>query len=76
MKDNSYTELTKSSARNRGKKNYIQDLYIEMLLLEVLLKAEKEKLIAQIDKALDERDEAKFFELSSQFRELCKRFGT
>ncbi|MBB6443489.1 IDEAL domain-containing protein [Bacillus benzoevorans] len=76
MKENSYTELMKSGAMNRGKKNYVQDLYIEMLLSEILLKAEKEKLFVQINQALDERDEEAFMKLSSQYRELCKRFGT
>ncbi len=76
MKDNSYTELMKSGAMSKGKKNYIQDLYIEMLLSEILLKAEKEKLIVQINQALDNRNEETFITLSSQFCELCKRFGT
>ena len=60
MKENSYTELMKSSAMNKGKKNYIQDLYIEMLLSEVLLKAEQEKLIVQINQALDTRNKEAF----------------
>ncbi len=76
MKENSYTELMKSSAMNKGKKNYIQDLYIEMLLSEVLLKAEQEKLIVQINQALDTRNKEAFLKLSSEYRELRKRFGT
>lgn len=78
MKDNSYTELMKSSAMNKKKlkENYILDLYIEMFLTEILLKAEKESLLARIDKSIDERNEEKFLRLSEQFRELNKRFGT
>lgn len=77
MKDNSYTELMKSSAmRKTLKENFIQDLYIEMFLVEILLKAEKDKLSARIDQAIDERNQETFKELSNQFRELNKRFGT
>ncbi|KAA9027503.1 IDEAL domain-containing protein [Niallia endozanthoxylica] len=78
MKENSYTELMKSSAMNKKKlkENYILDLYIEMFLTEILLKAEKESLLARIDKAIDERNKENFDLLSEQFRELSKRFGT
>lgn len=77
MKDNSYTELMKSSAmRKKLKENFIQDLYLEMFLVEILLKAEKEKLSARIDQAIDERNQETFKELSNQYRELNKRFGT
>jgi uncharacterized protein YpiB (UPF0302 family) len=77
MKDNSYTELMKSSAmRKKLKENFIQDLYIEMFLVEILLNAEKDKLSARIDQAIDERNQETFKELSNQYRELNKRFGT
>ncbi|WP_071393851.1 IDEAL domain-containing protein [Bacillus tuaregi] len=78
MKENSYTELMKSSAMNKKKfkENYILDLYIEMFLTEILLKAEKESLLARIDKAIDERNTDNFYVLSEQFKELSKRFGT
>ncbi|MCQ6274379.1 IDEAL domain-containing protein [Bacillus sp. V3B] len=77
MKDNSYTELMKSSAmRKKLKENFIQDLYIEMFLVEILLKAEKDKLLVRIDQAIDERNQETFKELSNQYRELNKRFGT
>ena len=76
MKENSYTELMKSSAMNKGKKNYIQDLYIEMLLSESLLKAEKEKLFVQINQALDERNEEAFMKFSCSISGTSKRFGT
>lgn len=77
MKDNSYTELMKSSAmRKKLKENFIQDLYLEMFLVEILLKAEKEKLSTLIDQAIDEKNQETFMELSNQYRELNKRFGT
>lgn len=78
MKDHSYTELTKSNALNKKKlkEGYMLDLYIDMFLAEILLKAEKEKLINKIDKAIDERNQKSFMELSNQYKELSKRFGT
>ena len=78
MKDHSYTELTKSNAMNKKKlkEGYMLDLYIDMFLAEILLKAEKEKLINKIDAAIDERNQKSFMELSNQYKELSKRFGT
>ena len=78
MKDHSYTELTKSNAmkKKKLKEGYMLDLYIDMFLAEILLKAEKEKLIDKIDAAIDERNQKSFMELSDQYKELSKRFGT
>jgi uncharacterized protein YpiB (UPF0302 family) len=78
MKDHSYTELTKSNAMNKKKlkEGYMLDLYIDMFLAEILLKSEKEKLINKIDAAIDERNQKDFMELSNQYKELSKRFGT
>ena len=78
LKDHSYTGLTKSNAMNKKKlkEGYMLDLYIEMFLAEIILKAEKEKLINKIDIAIDERNQKSFMELSNQYKELSKRFGT
>lgn len=78
MKDKSYTELMKISAMNRSqaKENFIQNLYIDMLLVEIQLNSEKEKLIEKIDKAIDHNDKETFLLLSKKFIELNKRFGS
>jgi uncharacterized protein YpiB (UPF0302 family) len=78
MKDNSYTNLMKTSAMNRqnAKEAFIQNLYIEMILGEIQLQAEKEKLLKKIDMAIDQRNKESFLELSQQLKELNKRFGT
>jgi uncharacterized protein YpiB (UPF0302 family) len=67
----------KISAMNRSqaKENFVQNLYIEMLLVEIQLNSEKEKLIEKIDKAIDGNDKATFLVLSQKFIELNKRFG-
>jgi len=57
------------------KENFIQDLYIEMLLSEIQLTVEKEKLQRKIDLAIDRRDKKSFLLLSSELKEINKRFG-
>lgn len=78
MKEKSYTELMKIAAmkRNRMKENFIQDLYIDMLLSEIQLTVEKEKLMRKIDLAIDRRDKKSFLHLSNQLKEINKKFGT
>jgi uncharacterized protein YpiB (UPF0302 family) len=78
MNEKSYTELMKLGAmkRNRQKENFVQDLYIEMLLSEIQLSVEKEKLLQKIDLAIDSRDKRSFLHLSGQLKEINKRFGT
>jgi uncharacterized protein YpiB (UPF0302 family) len=77
MKENSYTELLKSRSMNKRKQkeHYVLNLYIEMLLSEILLKAEKERLSIQIDQAIDRQDKVSFNQLSKQYKEICSRFG-
>lgn len=78
MKEKSYTELMKIEAmnRNQDKEQFIQYLYIDMLLTEIQLTAEKEKLTKEIDRAIDQRNRPAFLQLSKKFQELNKRFGT
>jgi len=78
MKEKSYTEQMKSGAmkRKKEKESFMLDLYVEMLLSESLLKAEKERLSKQIDQAIDEKNKPEFFKLSNEYRKLSKRFGT
>jgi len=77
MKENSYTELMKSNAmKKKLKEDFILHLYIEMFLNEILLKSEKEKLLDKIDHAIDEKNHDLFIQLSSQYKELSKRFGS
>jgi uncharacterized protein YpiB (UPF0302 family) len=74
VKENPYTELKKSNG-NKKKEDFVFNLYIEMFLNEVLLKAEKGKLLEQIDDAIDHKNHELFIQLSSQYKELNKRFG-
>jgi uncharacterized protein YpiB (UPF0302 family) len=78
MNDKSQTELIKqgTTSNNITKENFVQNLYIDALLEEIQLKAEKEKLLKQIDEAIDQRDKELFLSLSGKLKELNKRFGT
>ncbi|WP_066068410.1 IDEAL domain-containing protein [Neobacillus soli] len=78
MNEKSYTELMKLGAmkRNQKKENFVQDLYIEMLLSEIQLTVEKEKLLRKIDLAIDGRDKKEFLLLSGRLKDVNKRFGT
>ncbi|MEH7301802.1 IDEAL domain-containing protein [Neobacillus drentensis] len=78
MNEKSYTELMKLGAmkRNQLKENFVQDLYIDMLLSEIQLTVEKEKLLRKIDLAIDRRDKRLFLLLSGQLKDINKRFGT
>ncbi|MFK9094693.1 IDEAL domain-containing protein [Bacillus salipaludis] len=78
MNEKSYTELMKLGAmkRNRMKENFVQDLYIDMLLSEIQLRVAKEKLLRKIDTAIDTRDKKSFLHLSGELKEINKRFGT
>jgi len=78
MKERSYSELMKSGAMNKKKssESFVLELYIEMLLSEVLLTSQKEKLLTLIDQAIDDRNQEEFLNLSTQYRELTKQFGT
>jgi uncharacterized protein YpiB (UPF0302 family) len=47
-----------------------------MLLSEIQLNVEKEKLLQKIDKAIDTRDKKAFQLLSIELKKINKRFGT
>ncbi|MED3551489.1 IDEAL domain-containing protein [Cytobacillus praedii] len=78
MNEKSYTELMKKSAMKKKqlKESFVLDLYIDMLLSEILLKKEKAKLMEKIDEAIDTENKRAFNSLSKQYLELTKRFGT
>ncbi|WP_102271881.1 IDEAL domain-containing protein [Cytobacillus massiliigabonensis] len=78
MNEKSYTELMKKSAmkKKKLKESFVLDLYIDMLLSEILLKKERSKLMKEIDEAIDTENKPAFIHLSKQYKELSKRFGT
>ena len=53
----------------------MEDLLMDMMIYEAQLTHAQRKLKEQIDMALDNKDKALFFELSSELIELEKKFG-
>ncbi|MFE8696311.1 IDEAL domain-containing protein [Cytobacillus sp. FJAT-53684] len=78
MNEKSYTELMKKSAmkKKKLKESFVLDLYIDILLAEVLLNKERAKLMKEIDEAIDKGNKTAFTQLSKQYKELAQRFGT
>jgi len=78
VKEKSYSELMKASVlkRIKEKESFVQDLYVEMLISEIQLKNQKEKLLTKIDKAIDDRNRPLFLSLTEELKALDKQFGT
>ncbi|KUP09184.1 hypothetical protein Q73_03695 [Bacillus coahuilensis m2-6] len=72
----SYAEMSKdcTMTRNRSTDLTMMEIYVEMVLEELLFHHQKEKLISKIDAALDARDRSLFLQLSSDYKELCTRY--
>ncbi|WP_282060623.1 IDEAL domain-containing protein [Bacillus pumilus] len=68
-----YAELMKSRNTQKTEENgvTILDIYIQMVLDEALYKQRLTFLRQEIDKALDQRDEKRFNDLSAQYVEHC-----
>jgi|GEM_PF-399109 len=64
----SYSELMKESAMQYQQKvaKNEQNVFIEMLLSEITLKAEESRVKRKIDEALDQRDYEAFVQLSNR----------
>jgi uncharacterized protein YpiB (UPF0302 family) len=74
--DKSYSELAKSYAMNKRKKEAcLKELLIDMIIHESNLTHKKRVLTQQIDDALDNMDKEKFMELSSEMNKLEKMLG-
>ncbi|MBM7586460.1 uncharacterized protein YpiB (UPF0302 family) [Bacillus pakistanensis] len=71
-KKKSYTEMMKACAMTRksATDQSMMDVYIDMILSEILLKSKKEKLEKKINDALDEKNEERFLVLSHQLKDL------
>ncbi|RID86186.1 IDEAL domain-containing protein [Peribacillus asahii] len=74
--DKSYSELVKAHSTKKAKKNEtMQEILIEMIIREAILKRKRNKLAQQIDNALDNKDKPLFLQLSTEMKELMKLFG-
>ncbi|WP_062352170.1 IDEAL domain-containing protein [Bacillus kwashiorkori] len=68
MKDNSYIGISKKFAiTNQLRQEYfIQDLYIEILIAEAILKQKQQILKQKIDEAIDNNDKNLFNKLAEK----------
>ncbi|WP_163101666.1 IDEAL domain-containing protein [Peribacillus alkalitolerans] len=75
--DKSYSEQMKSAVMNKKqqKEAYIQNLLIEMVIHESILKYKKEMLLKEIDEALDQKNQDRFLKFSSELNQVLKQFG-
>ncbi|WP_050614261.1 IDEAL domain-containing protein [Bacillus testis] len=75
--EQSYTEMMKATSKNKqaATDTFMLELYVDMILQEALLKAQKEKLLQKIDDALDHRDHTLFSTYCQELIQLNKKFG-
>lgn len=74
--DKSYSELVKAHSTKKAKKTEtMQEIVIEMIIRESILKRKRDKLAQQIDNALDNKDKPLFLQLSSEMKQLMELFG-
>ncbi|KHD85898.1 IDEAL domain-containing protein [Heyndrickxia ginsengihumi] len=72
----SYSDLTKAYAMTQIQmEQFLDKIYADMVLNELILKKEKEKILEQIDHALDLRDKEQFFQLTNELQQLEMKFG-
>lgn len=75
--DKSYQKLVDMEAINKqiGAKDFVKELYVEMVLTEAALKRRYEIVYKEIDEALSNYDEEKFYILAKELNELNEKFG-
>ena len=74
--DKSYSDLAESSSLKKRKVNAtLQEVFIDMIIHEAILKEKKSKLQKQIDDALDLKDKKEFMLLSHEMNHLITLFG-
>jgi uncharacterized protein YpiB (UPF0302 family) len=66
----SYSDIHKALANNKESKPDNVNIYVQMLLDEIVIKARVEKLTTEIDHALDQRDFLTFQKLSKEYKQL------
>ncbi|BCB02968.1 IDEAL domain-containing protein [Bacillus sp. KH172YL63] len=74
----SYTELMKASAMTRKKAagRSVMEIYIDMVVHESILKSQKDRLLTDIDAALDQHDKPLFMKLTEELKTLNVSYGS
>ena len=75
-KKKSYAEIVKAYAMTRiQSERFMEELFTDMMLNELLLSNQKERLLKKIDCALDKKDKNTFTLLTEELKDLTKQFG-
>ncbi|MED1202470.1 IDEAL domain-containing protein [Heyndrickxia acidicola] len=75
-KKKSYAEIVKAYAMTRiQSERFMEELFTDMMLNELLLSTKKERLLKKIDDALDNKDKETFKLLTEELKGLTKQFG-
>lgn len=75
--NNEKSYSVKAHSNKRGKTAAtMQDILIEMIINESILICQRKNLEKQIDDALDTKNKSLFLQLSTEMKQLLKRFGT
>lgn len=71
-KRQSYSELMKKEAMKVKSETEPVNVYVQMILDEIVFTARAKKLGYEIDKALDQRDHQLFYRLATEYSQLMK----
>ncbi|WP_018662387.1 IDEAL domain-containing protein [Heyndrickxia acidiproducens] len=72
----SYSDLTKEHAMNQVQmEKFVDHIFTDMVLNEILLNKEREELLKQIDLALDLHDKEQFMKLTNELKQINLKFG-
>ncbi|WP_456275946.1 IDEAL domain-containing protein [Bacillus sp. AK128] len=68
----SYSDIHKAKDQTKEITPENVNIYVQMLLDEILIKARIEKLLIEIDYALEHRDYTSFQRLSNEYKQLIE----
>ncbi|MFZ3589773.1 IDEAL domain-containing protein [Bacillus sp. DJP31] len=71
-KRRSYSDLMKASAMRKTSETEQTNIYVQMMLDEIIFNAKARRLGLEIDHALDTRDLLAFQQLSKEFNSLMR----
>ncbi len=71
MQKENYAELTRANKKiSLRKEKFIQNVYIDLIIREAILKEKKRRIKEKIDEAIDQKDRERFFLLSEELAEI------
>ncbi|MDT9755368.1 IDEAL domain-containing protein [Heyndrickxia coagulans] len=72
----SFSDVPKESPKSRIQmEKFVEHIYTDMLLNEILLNKKREELLRKIDHVLDLRDKEQFMHLTNELKKINLQFG-